>query len=117
MKAKYLQMWQSSKGPVEVGHIILDSLYGKQKHRVVSMVWVDPAFRGRGIARRLMRQVLKDADEQRVTLYCQPVPSEDSPLNLECLTKWYSRLGFECRYDWVLMRRIPLPHCAYARGA
>jgi GNAT superfamily N-acetyltransferase len=49
--------------------------------------------RGKGIARRLMAQVLADADAEGVTLWLGINPY--GPMDYDQLESWYRRLGFK----------------------
>jgi len=60
---------------------------------VVSRVNVPAPFRRRGIATRLMGEVLEDADNEEVWLALWVNPYGD--MTAEQLVDWYKRLGFE----------------------
>lgn len=50
--------------------------------------------RGQGVARELMRRVLRDADRERVVL-CLAIHPDGTGLDHDQLRAWYKRLGFK----------------------
>ena len=59
--------------------------------------------RGKGVARRLMAQILADADRERQVIKLWVSASDG--LTDKQLTAWYKRLGF--KQEFVLMVRYP----------
>ena len=51
------------------------------------------AHRGRGIARKLLAEILADADANGVTLWLEISPSDG--LDYDQLKAWYKRHGFK----------------------
>lgn len=78
---------------------------------LISRVSVLIPHRGQGIARRLMDEVLVDADSEQATLYLEVQPSRDhdSSLSSQQLVDFYSRCGFQAsvKYGFPCMVRIP----------
>jgi predicted GNAT family N-acyltransferase len=71
--------------------------------QVITRINVPISSRGQGVARRLLAQILKDADESKTTLFLEISPSDG--LSFEQLKAWYARHGFE---RWKgLYRRLP----------
>lgn len=64
------------------------------KCMLLTRINVPRMHRGNGVARRLMQQVLRDADAERVTIYLHISPSDG--LDFEQLEAWYERCGFVC---------------------
>lgn len=62
----------------------------------INRVSVLPPHRGKGLARKLMAEVLFDADMEGVLLYLEVQP-DGSPtgLDFDQLMSWYRRLGFD----------------------
>jgi predicted GNAT family N-acyltransferase len=60
---------------------------------VIHRINVPKEFRGQGHARELMRQIIKDADRENVTLTLGISPSDG--LTFEQLRQWYERRGFK----------------------
>ena len=80
------------------------------KLREVSSLVVDAAARGKGFATALMREVIEQADAQRVALLVNVEPFDDGPLDAESLRFWYARLGFvEIQPMPCIMVRAPKP--------
>lgn len=71
---------------------------------LLNRINVPKTQRGKGNARKLVSQVLADADAERVTLYLWIQPS--GGLDFDQLEAWYRRLGFES-YREHLYRRLP----------
>lgn len=59
---------------------------------IVYCVYVHPDFRRRGLARQLMRRVLDGYN--LVTVYLQPEPWADRPMDAEALRSFYQSFGF-----------------------
>lgn len=64
-----------------------------------------PQFRGQGIATKLLKEVIADADREGVTLVLE-VQAEGGLSNEE-LASWYSRYGFVQQGDDNFYKRIP----------
>ena len=61
----------------------------------INRVSVLPPHRGKGIARRLMAEVLADADTEGITLGLSVAPDlSDTGLDFQTLYDWYTRCGF-----------------------
>ena len=71
--------------------------------REVNRVSVLKPHRGKGIARRLMSEMLKDADSEGITLWLDINPYGD--MDFAELLAWYHRLG--CRPCKGRYRRLP----------
>lgn len=61
---------------------------------LITAVDVNKRFRGQGHAKRLLQQVLHDADEQQLPLYLAAT-SDGTGLNQEDLCAFYESLGFK----------------------
>jgi GNAT superfamily N-acetyltransferase len=66
--------------------------------------------RRQGIATRLMREVLADADKEGVRLFLEPIPSLDGGPDRDQLIVWYESFGFrpyrpELGFTW---QRLPV---------
>lgn len=59
----------------------------------INRIKVTPEAYGQGIGRRLMGEVLADADTEQTVLYLYVNPYGN--LDWDALTSWYHRLGFE----------------------
>jgi GNAT superfamily N-acetyltransferase len=59
---------------------------------LITRVNVPEAHRRQGIARRLMAEVLAEADRESIVLALWPMPSGD--MTRRQLIEWYERLGF-----------------------
>lgn len=75
----------------------------------INRVSVLPPHRGQGLARKLMAEVLFDADTERVRLYLEVQPDvSKTGLTFDQLMSWYQRLGFEnSRLGYPIMFRTP----------
>ena len=71
---------------------------------IITRINVPKEHRGKGIARKLLKEILFDADKDRVILHLEVSPSDG--LNREQLVAWYKRHGFE-DYGSGLMIRTP----------
>src|SRR6059058_2728528 len=81
--------YDASKG------VTIDLMLGvKETGALITRIEVHEPFRGKGYASEMMKEVIKDADEQGVILFLT-VDSDGTGLgNLE-LRRWYFRLGFQ----------------------
>jgi len=71
-------------------------------------------FRGQGFVKPVMLEMLKDADNEGVTLALMAEPQAlPNGLSLNDLVSWYERFGFVDATDGIApgidMRREPLP--------
>lgn len=73
------------------------------KEAVITRINVPRGHQGKGYGSKLLREVLKDADEGGYTLYLAVVPSDG--MKLGQLIDWYRRIGFEDLEEEVLLRR------------
>lgn len=76
---------------------------------VINRVSVLAPHRGKGLARKLMAEVLFDADTEGVVIQLVAAPDgSDTGLTLQQLENWYQRLGFEVvDPEYTLMMRLP----------
>jgi hypothetical protein len=72
---------------------------------LITRINVPIRHRGTGIGRRILGQILRDADNHNVTLVLEPVAS--GGLSQDALVAWYKRHGFEFT-DSLLMKRWPI---------
>ena len=78
--------------------------------RELSGLVVDSAQRGHGYARKLMQQVMTEADQSGVALMVIVEPFDDAPMETEALSEWYERMGFvEIQHQPKVMVR-PVKH-------
>lgn len=78
-------------------HSIADLCDGREmglgrRTRVITRISVLPPHRGKGIGRRLLQEILHDADAEGITLALEIQPS--GGLDYDELAAWYSRHGF-----------------------
>ena len=59
---------------------------------LISRINVPVRSRGRGLASKMLKEILRDADAMGITLILEPVPS--GGLDYEQLVAWYQRHGF-----------------------
>lgn len=89
---------------VDEEHISIADLcdyYGKGL--VITRINVPSQYRGNGYGSALLKQIVKDADTDRVSLFLEILPS--GGLNYTQLKSWYGRYGFQ---PWNgIMRRVP----------
>lgn len=75
----------------------------------ISRVSVLARYRGQGVARRLMNQVIADADAEGVKLYLEVVPTRtgQGELNSDQLIAFYRSCGFlpSAKYGFPVMAR------------
>ena len=83
---------------------------------LLTRVQVPHEYRGQGVARQMMAEVLDWADQHDYVLYVVPSPYSDSPMNRDQLQEWYERCGFvagatpeslEAALRFGAMRRAP----------
>lgn len=77
----------------------------------VCRVNTPPVDRGKGVAARLMEDVLQQADTEGVTLWLWINPS--GPMNYSDLADWYNRLGF--RRTFLLSHTADFTGTVYIR--
>lgn len=70
---------------------------------LVTRVSVPERYRGQGHARELMRQMLSEADSDKVDLYLGITPG--GGLTFEELESWYIRNGFKRVNDGLYVRK------------
>jgi predicted GNAT family N-acyltransferase len=75
-----------SRSIIDVSPNVLGSGY------VLARVNTPARFRGKGIARQLMSQMLTDADQDKVDLWLDINPY--GPMDYDQLAAWYIRCGF-----------------------
>ena len=74
---------------------------------VLNRINVPERHRGKGIARKLLKQILDDADREEITLKLEILAS--GGLTFEQLESWYKRHGFIWSSDEKgVMVRLPL---------
>lgn len=83
-------------------HVVMDD--AGLEGWVLTRINTPTAYRGRGAAGRLLLQILKDADQERETLYLEIVPS--GAMGYAALRAWYQRHGF-ARWRRRVFRRLP----------
>lgn len=59
---------------------------------LLTRINVPKTFRGKGIGSKLLKQIIDEADKEKVKLYLTISPSDG--LDFEQLEKWYYRFGF-----------------------
>jgi GNAT superfamily N-acetyltransferase len=64
--------------------------YGKGL--IITRINVPVEHRGKGIGRKLLSQIVTDADDTRTTLYLEILASGD--MDHDALEEWYGRMGF-----------------------
>lgn len=87
----------------------LELEWSTDKDFCLDRVEVEPTFWGRGYARKLLDEVLHDADAEQVTLYLEVRPLKlrsCSGLSYEALDAWYKRHGFSEDGDWFRSRGL-----------
>lgn len=72
---------------------------------MISRINVPMPARGLGVGTKLLRQILDDADAERVTLVLGPSPSDG--LDFDQLVAWYQRHGFSWTRSGAMMERLP----------
>lgn len=73
----------------------------------LTRIEVKPTFWGRGYARKLLDEILRDADAGQVTLYLEARPLKPRSyggLSYEELDAWYKRHGFSEDTPWFTSR-------------
>lgn len=76
--------------------------------REISGLVCDSASRGHGHAKALMADLMRQADEARLTLLVVVTPFDDGPMDEHKLTLWYSRMGFRIlQHKPTVMARSP----------
>lgn len=71
----------------------------------ITRINVPRAARGRGLASKILDEIIADADAEGVELWLEVSPSDG--LNYIQLVDWYKRHGFESRDGYGSMRRRP----------
>lgn len=80
---------------------------------VIQAIVTDPAQRGKGKAKEMLKQVLRCADEAGLLLKLEPVPMKDfvkkgqASLTKKQLQQWYGRHGFHKDPEVNIMTRTP----------
>lgn len=75
------------------GLAIIDLVDYYDKGYIITRINVPKAHRGKGIARKLLQEVINDADEAKVDLFLEVNASDG--LTRDELYKWYNRRGFK----------------------
>jgi GNAT superfamily N-acetyltransferase len=79
---------------------------GGRNGRTIDKVYCPPAHRGKGIAGRLFRQILAQADREGLMLRLIVSGDDDGGPDDEQLASWYTSLGFErVGFSWYV--RVP----------
>lgn len=80
---------------------------------LITRISVPQEHRGKGVATRLLRRVLADADEEGARLYLAIMPSGGS-LTAKQLERWYRRYGFkpDPQHEGVFVREPTEKMCA-----
>lgn len=73
--------------------------------KMIQRIHVPPGYRGLGHGSALLKQILADADREKVTLYLCIIP-KDGGLNELQLRHWYERHGF-VQHNVLVHKRIP----------
>lgn len=60
---------------------------------IISRINVPQQHRGKGHGTALLKQIMAEADKERLTLFLEIVPS--GPLDYNALKAWYERYGFK----------------------
>lgn len=74
----------------------------KPDHVIITRINVMEKWRGQGYGTKILLQLLKDADEQGITLVLEPI--ESGGLSQAQLQKWYERHDFVWS-DWHMIRK------------
>lgn len=77
-----------------------------KRFTIINRINVPEAFRGQGHGSTLLKQILADADREKVTLLLEPVATGRNGLAQRDLIKWYKRYGFKT-YDAFYLVRPP----------
>ena len=116
MKANYIV--KVSEKPTRIGiadlgeftEADLDVTWYPRRGQLITRIQVPQQFRGLGYGRELLRQILEDADREKVHLWLYVRQYIDSPLDDGELMEWYGRNGFEPLMDLTVagwMHRRP----------
>lgn len=85
--------------------------FDRESRSIADLVEISPAYylitrinvprpsRGTGLASKLLREILGDADEEGVTLEIHPMPS--GSLTRKELVAWYKRFGFQWKRSGI----------------
>lgn len=78
---------------------------------ILSDIWVEKRYRGRGIGDKMLKRMLKAADKAGVELFIYPLPfdakpTQDSGMTKKQLLEWYLRRGFEKHSKVYYIRRL-----------
>lgn len=82
----------------------------------ITRISVLPPHRGKGIASRLIRECIRDANIDGITLFLEVVPDvevgEDYEAARKRLIKWYESLGFKPRHEeeGFVWQKLPTSH-------
>lgn len=71
----------------------------------INRINVPEKLRGQGMGSELLKMILKDADQEKVTLILYPAPS--GGLNFLQLSEWYERYNFVWNEVGSQMIRLP----------
>ena len=74
---------------------------------LITRINVPIQYRMAGLGSKILREICKDADRQRVNLVVEPVAS--GGLTQKSLTDWYERHGFVWVENGVMYRRFRAP--------
>ena len=87
--------FSSNKDGVEVGHAYLYLLHNDLHDKPFGLledVYVNPSYRGNGVARELLDAVISRAGE----LCYKLIATSRNDGTRDAVHEWYIRLGFEC---------------------
>ena len=72
----------------------------------ITRIFVPQEHRGKGVARGMVEQCIRDADEAGVILSLEISPDPDDPgMTAGQLERWYRSLGFKKTKHWYMIRR------------
>lgn len=78
--------------------------------RWLSHIWTAEEHRGKGSASRMLKNVMRQADDAHLTLILQPSNEDFAGLDIVQLESWYTRHGFVRIQDSpLIMARTPKP--------
>ena len=74
---------------------------------ILQALIVDFEVRGKGLAKRALNEIALHANATGTTIYLEPVPIEDKPVDTNALKKLYSKFAFSSKNpgDAVMVRR------------
>lgn len=74
-------------------------------HYLITRINTPKAFRGKGLASQLLKEITEEADTERATLEIHPMSS--GALSKKQLLSWYRRYGFYAQEPHGILIREP----------